>query len=85
MKICFVGAELFIADSQTHSMKVMVALRNFSTASKNEKSADIKVVQTLPFRCCVLWHPVVCLSGNNIAEDCNSSVFIADAKFPNYE
>jgi hypothetical protein len=35
MKICPVGAELFLADGQTDTSKLVTAFRNFANAPKN--------------------------------------------------
>jgi hypothetical protein len=49
MKICPVRAELFHADGwtdgQTHTMKLIVAFRNFANAPKKESKYITKVIK----------------------------------------
>jgi len=48
MKIRPVGVELFHADGHAETTKLIVALRNFANASKNE-SIDLISMLRLPF------------------------------------
>jgi len=51
MTICTVGAQLFHADGQTHTTKLIVAFRSFANPPKNDEEAEFSwtVTEFSPF------------------------------------